>query len=258
MQDFSIDSLDQVVEPLRSNPEILGVLLVGSTSRFYGDALSDVDLEVIVSDAYYDGLDVSQILSTREWGFGNVETFFISKGDFLAKKNSTSDPEHWTYEECVILHDREGLLASELPKIRAISPPTAAARVRLHYFEFLFEIRRMSKLLSRGNELNTRLAAGHAALSLLKFVSIASNRWPPVPHWGSQMLDQIEGLPTALKELVVQLLREPRVAIAERLIEVTDDFLLQLGHDFVLTKTALTCVVLGPEHRRVREGYSLL
>ncbi len=246
--------LEAFLKPYLEMTDALGILLVGSSSRAYRDALSDQDLEVIVTDAFYAHLPLDQRLRHDQ----ETELLFLPQSDFLAKKNSPADIDHWTYEDCVVLHDPHGLLEDELIKIALLPLDLRAARLKLHYFEFLFSAQRLDKLLTRGDELNVRLALAHAATNLIKLIFLLNHRWPPVIHWTAQSLTNLpENLPH-FKAQLTEFLRQPSAPLSRQLIQEVDHLLERQGFSFVLNKTAMLVEVVGPAFRSIRESYGQL
>ncbi len=243
------------LEPYQVNAEVIGLLLVGSSSRPYQDALSDIDVEVIVSDAYYQRLSLSQRLLQQS---SRVEFLFLSRSDFAAKKYSPADIDHWPYESCRILHDPTGFLTDEVLLIAALSPAVREVRLRLHYFEFLFAAKRIAHLIQRGDELNARLVAAQTVNLIVTLVFILNHRWPPLAHWTSHNLLKIETVPPDLRDHLVDLLRYPAVAVSQLLISTVDALLQAAGLSFHFDKSTLVAEVSGAEFRPVREKYGIM
>jgi hypothetical protein len=255
---MSYEYLESFVAPYRDISEVLGILLVGSSSRYYCDALSDYDFEVIVHDDYYENLPQKERFIIYHHETINTEYLLIPKKDFLAKEYSSADIDHWPYEECVVLHDPIGLLESKLPLVVAMSAEVRYDRLKLHYFEFLFFAKRISKMLQRGDELNARLVAHQSAWLAIKLVFILRYRWPPVIHWASQNLMQLEGIPGHLKSLLVELLRQPNESATDSLIREIDGLLAKEKFHYIISKNTLAGEVAGFEFRPIREKYGNL
>jgi glycosyltransferase involved in cell wall biosynthesis len=255
LPNMNYEHLQSFVVHYRDISDVLGILLVGSGSRYYCDALSDYDFEVIVRDDYYENLPQKERFIICHQETINTEYLIIPKKDFLAKEYSSADIDHWPYEECVVLHDPIGFLESKLPLIVAMSADLRYDRLKLHYFEFLFAAKRMSRMLQRGDELNARLVAYQSALFAIKLVFILRYRWPPVIHWTSQNLMQLEGIPGHLKALLVEILRQPNGSATDSLILEIDGLLAKEKFPYTLSKNALAGEVAGFEFRHLREKY---
>jgi hypothetical protein len=255
---MNYEHLQSFVVHYRDIPDVLGILLVGSGSRYYCDALSDYDFEVIVRDDYYEKLPQKERFILCHHETINAEFLIIPKNDFLAKEYSSADIDHWPYEECVVLHDPICFLESQLPLIVAMPAEVRSERLKLHYFEFLFAAKRMSRMLQRGDELNARLVAAQSALIVIKLVFILYYRWPPVVHWTSQNLIQLEGVPVHLKSLLVEILRQPNGSATDSLIREINGLLTKEEFPYIFSKNTLVSEVAGAEFRSIREKYGTL
>jgi predicted nucleotidyltransferase len=238
--------------------EIMGILVVGSASREYGDDLSDFDVEVIVSDTFYRGLSKECRFMSREIDQLRVEYLILPEADFVAKVKSPIDIDHWPYEYCLVAYDPRSFLAHILPLIVRMPEEVRSARLKLHYFEFLFGAQRMSRLLRRGSELNARLVAAQTVSVLIKLLFVLRRRWPPVSHWATQNLVLMDGVSHRLKLMMTEFIRQPATAVAEALIAEIDSLMTEEGFDYALAKRALAAEVGGADFRDVRERFGRL
>src|SRR5690349_21050431 len=84
-------------------PEVLGVVLVGSRSRGHADALSDDDLEVLLTDAAAAARTPVEAGELFFEGEGADRTLiydaqYLSLSALQAKVGSPHDLDHWPYE----------------------------------------------------------------------------------------------------------------------------------------------------------------
>src|SRR5690348_10119885 len=91
-----------------AQPEVLGVLLVGSRSRGHADALSDDDLEVLLTDAAAAArapTDCSEVLITGEGASRRMiyDAQYLGRRALEAKAGSPHDLDHWPYERAAVL-----------------------------------------------------------------------------------------------------------------------------------------------------------
>ncbi|MCR6117849.1 DUF4037 domain-containing protein [Salipaludibacillus agaradhaerens] len=252
--DYTI--LDKKLETFCSNKDVLGIVLVGSGSRQYRDELSDYDVEVIVKDHYYNQLDEEQ--KFYEFEEEGIEILFYPEHDFSQKIKSCKDIEHWPYEECVILHDTNQYLEEKIIEIAFITPEDREARLKLHYFEFLFSARRVKRTLTRGNELNARLVSAQMVFVLVKLLFLLKYRWPPLLHWATENLELLEGIPEKIKLMMLEVIRRPDGFLAEKLITEVDNLLTSSGEHFHFVKTDITRQISGSNFRHIREKYGLI
>src|SRR6476660_7090233 len=113
--DVVFDETRRRVEEWAANPEVVGVLLVGSRSRGHSDELSDDDLEVILTDeaaARLSPTECSDVLIEGERPNRRMiyDAQYLGISALKAKERSTLDLDHWPYERAPILYDRFGQL----------------------------------------------------------------------------------------------------------------------------------------------------
>ncbi|PEM04816.1 hypothetical protein CN602_06905 [Bacillus cereus] len=248
--------LNDFISQFKENKDTIGIVLVGSSSRGYQDTLSDFDVEVIVTDSYYNALATNNLFERSM--DGKVEILLLPESDFKAKKDSPADIDHWPYEFCEILYDPNRILYQEIAQIKHMPPMLGDQRAKLHYFEFLFCIQRTRKLLLRGDELNTRLCVAKSLQILIKLFFVLQNQWVPVIHWSSQNLNDLDYFNSMTKQLMLEIMRKPNIRIAEKLIKETDIILENKKFQFQYDKEALTEEVCSYQYRSIREQYGTL
>jgi hypothetical protein len=253
---MELEDLDGPLGPYRDNPEVLGIVVVGSASRHYRDALSDYDVEIITTDRMF----ASATPEEQFFRISNdaVECALVPESDFSAKKRSIADIDHWPYTSCIVLHDPDGYVINEIEQIAAMPEELRQARIRLHYFEFLFSARKIKRTMQRGDELNVRLLAAQAVMTVLKLLFVLQGQWPPITHWTAQNLAQLEDIPATVKPLMIRLLAQPNPATAEQLIQTIDGLLSAIDFPYVHARTALENEVGGPMFRQIREQYGVM
>lgn len=237
----------------KSRPDVIGILLVGSASRFYCDSFSDFDVEVFVRDETYKQLLPAERLVRHS---ESVELLFLPVSELERKAVSTADIDHWPYAGCQILHDPAGLLAHAVQAIAQMPADVQRERVRLHYFEYLFAAGRLDRVLDRGDELNARLTAAQTVMRAIDVLFLVRGEWPPVVHWASESL-AVLGPPGAdLKSMLATLLRRPdrRVAasVTHELQQVVAGILP------IASLRTLAADVGSADFRHVRERYGRL
>src|SRR5947209_13411499 len=100
----------------REQPEVLGVLLVGSKSREHNDELSDDDLEVLLTDEAFASRTPLECAEYTYEGEGDTKKLiydvqYTTLANLQQKLTSPLDLDHWPYEHAHILFDRDGNVA---------------------------------------------------------------------------------------------------------------------------------------------------
>jgi len=234
--------------------QVVGTLIVGSSSRGYKDHLSDLDLEVIVHDDAYGSLEREK--KTFLSNYEGVELLFLPYAEFQAKKDSPLDPDHWPYVHAQIVYDPHKTLAREIKQIVSMSRELALARSKLHYFECLFSLNRLEKLIVRGSRLNLNLTIHQALASLIRLLFVAQRQWPPLMHWATQNLLEVKGVHGQVIALATALSENPSSECRDQLLLATDQYLVDCGYTFHLAKTELTREICTKSFRNIRVAYS--
>lgn len=171
-----------------ADPEVLGVVLVGSKSRGHGDALSDDDLEVILTDEAHARLTpgaCSVVVpaeddTPRKWIY---DAYLTSISDLESKAASPRDLDHWPYEGDVVLFDRDGRVARAVKAAGAMTPEFRAARLRHAYVDVYLAAARAEKCQARGLDASAALIVARGAKALTRLIFALENRWVPLDHW---------------------------------------------------------------------------
>jgi hypothetical protein len=185
------------LERWRADPEVLGVLLVGSKSRGFGDELSDDDLEVVMTDHAHASLSPSDCIELGFAGGGSAlgsalpqpfpplryDAQLLPLDDLVRKPASPLDLDHWPYERAVVLFDRDGRVAAAVAAAGAMDPTFRRARLSHASVDGSGAARRALKTSRRGLEGSARLGVARAARALLRIAFALESRWVPLDHW---------------------------------------------------------------------------
>ncbi|MNX75075.1 hypothetical protein D3C86_1065330 [compost metagenome] len=176
------------LEAWRASDDVVGVLLVGSKCRGYGDALSDDDLEVLLTDEAHARLSpeaTSEVVFSGEGASRKLvyDAYYTAISDLEGKVASPRDLDHWPYEQAQVLFDRDGRVEAA---VRAAGRMDLAfRRLRLLHagIDAYNAVYRAQKCKRRDFEaaVATNVARGAKALSRLLFA--LEGRWVPMDHW---------------------------------------------------------------------------
>lgn len=225
------DATQEQVARWKADPEVLGVVMVGSKSRGNGDALSDDDLEVILTDAAHARLHptaCSVILADGE-GPGRTliyDAYMTSISDLEGKAASPRDLDHWPYEGDVLLFDRDGRVGRAVKAAGTMTAEFRAARLRHGAVDVLLAAARAEKSLKRGFDAAAALIVARGAKALSRVLFALESRWVPLDHWLEPELrtlaDSAGAVPFLLEALRTsrpEPLREAMARLWERLQE---------------------------------------
>lgn len=176
------------LEEWKAQPEVLGVLLVGSKSRGHADALSDDDLEVLLSDEAFARLAAEQCGEVLVEGEGPTRRLiydvqYTALSDLRRKARSAIDLDRWPYERAGVLFDRAGDVA---PAVAAAGQMDAEfRRLRLTHatIDAWVAPRRAQKCVQRGFHGASRQIVARGAKALARLLFALEWRWTPLDHW---------------------------------------------------------------------------
>ncbi len=211
------------------DPDVLGILRVGSKSRGHGDALSDDDLEVVLSDAAHARLHPSDCSVIRVAEDGSprrliYDAYLTSLADLESKAGSPRDLDHWPYEGDGILFDRDGRVGRAVKAAGAMSSEFRAARLQHAYVDVYLAASRAEKCLTRGFDAAATLIVARGVKALSRLLFALEGRWVPLDHWLEPELKTLEDasgsgplLLEALRTSRPDALREAMARLAEPL-----------------------------------------
>jgi hypothetical protein len=219
------------LEEWKAQPEVLGVLLVGSKSRGHGDELSDDDLEVLLTDAAFAGIRPADCLELHHEGEGKdrkmiYDAQYTSLSDLVRKAGSPFDLDHWPYEKAGILFDRDGRVAEAVRNAGRMLPEFRRLRLLHATIDTGIAANRVPKTLQRGAEAAARILVAEGARGLARLLFALEHRWVPLFHWLEAELKTLQD-PTGAGPLLVEAvltgrpepLREALRGLEDRLYE---------------------------------------
>lgn len=172
----------------QAQPDVLGVLLVGSKSRGHADALSDDDLEVLLTDAAFAQRAPEECGEVLVEGEGPTRTLiydvqYTALSDLRRKASSPIDLDRWPYERAGVLFDRAGDVA---PAVAAAGQMDAEFR-RLRLLHATIDAwvapYRAKKCQQRGFHGASRQLVARGAKALARLMFALEGRWVPLDHW---------------------------------------------------------------------------
>ncbi|MCL1989816.1 MAG: hypothetical protein FWG67_02895 [Defluviitaleaceae bacterium] len=244
--------IENYINELKENSEILGILLIGSSSRLYKDDLSDQDYEVIVTDDYYKNNNLKVIFIEGR----KAEFLYLPISDYEKKIESPCNIDHWPIENHELIYDKDRKIEELTIKILMQDYELVKKKLKLHYFEFIFLALRFEKLLKRGSELNCLMTIAIMNYSVIKLLFLLKGKWPPIIYWAEQNLNEIEY--GEISEIMLSLLKEPSKKLLDLLINKVDRELLESDFDFQLSKEDLIEEVVSIKFRPMREKFGIL
>jgi hypothetical protein len=245
----------------RRDETVVGVLLVGSKSRGHGDALSDDDLEVVLTDEAYARLTPAGCVEYVSEGEGEARRIiydaqYVALSHLAAKRRSPHDLDHWPYERAVVLFDRDGRTGEAAGAAAAMSDEFRRARLRHATVDAWIAVRRSSKTLGRGMEGAGRLIVARGAKALARVLFALEGRWVPLDHWLELELQTLEDEAGAGADLIAAL-REGQPEPLARALARLEDRLFEEGVPRAAQRTELFFELIHPSRAAERAIHGL-
>ncbi len=208
-------------------PEVLGVLLVGSKSRGNDDELSDDDLEVLLSDEAFAQLqpkDCGEFLFEGEKGRSRIiyDTQYTSFTDLKRKHSSPHDLDRWPYERARVLFDRDGTVAPTVASVGSMDADFRHTRLLYSTINTLVATGRAAKTFRRGFDASGRLIVARGAKSLARIMFALEWRWVPLDHWLEKELQSLKDA-ARVGPLLVESLKSSNPALLQEALDKLED-----------------------------------
>jgi hypothetical protein len=244
-----------------ADPEVLGVLLVGSKSRGHGDELSDDDLEVILTDeaaARIAPADCSDLLIEGEAASRKLiyDAQYLGIGALRAKLPSTLDLDHWPYERSPILYDRTGELAEVVPALGAMPSEFRSKRLLHSTIDAWIPPYRVGKCLKRGQVAAARLLVARGARALCRLVFALEWRWVPLDHWLQKELATLDD-PAGVGPLILEALETGEAKPLQEALAALEEALTAEGVPGPKERNALFMELIHPSRVEERAIHGL-
>jgi hypothetical protein len=222
-------TLLRVTEFFSKDPDVLGLLLVGSIAHGYCSAESDVDVMIVVTDE-----DHEQRLRTRNTCFfsrelctydaGYVDGKFISEGFLRTVRQSGSEPARFAFQNARIMFSRNPALAGLLEDIARY--PVGEKGVRIRRFQAQFQAWSWfaGQALSKQDPYLLSTAISKLCLFGGRIVLAHNELLYPYHKWFLRALAQAPEKPDGLLTAIERLLAAPDADGIERLVKLVREF----------------------------------
>ena len=187
---------DPILAPLlaaaTADPEIEGLILSGSRGAGVGDAESDYDLELVLTDEAYARRAERGEQMHLSWDPNHplldVSYTCLRKLAQIAAEASWPLPGYATAR---ILYDRAGRVTQALHDMVTIPEERAYAEVLSWFDAYINAFYRSMKAWRRGNTLGGQLQAAASAMHLVCVLFAIERRWPP---YHDRLIHQLDTL----------------------------------------------------------------
>jgi hypothetical protein len=234
---------------------------VGSKSRGHGDALSDDDLEVVLTPEAHALLSPTQCIEYSFEGGPEARRLiydaqYISLPHLAARRHSSQDLDRWPYERAAVLFDRDGRTAEAVRAAGAMSEDFRRARLRHATVDAGIAAKRAAKTLRRGMEGASRLLVARGAKALARVVFALEGRWVPLDHWLEAELKTLTDEARAGGDLIAAL-REGSPEPLTRALARLEDRLFDEGVPRAASRAELFFELIHPSRAGERAAHGL-
>lgn len=176
------------IERWKQDPQVIGVVQVGSRTRGHGDAASDDDLEVVLTDAAFAKLapaDCHDALIEGEGAARRIvyDAQLLALPQYEAQVGSAADLHHWPYERAVVHHDPTGRVAAAVRELAVMPAQFRRARLLHGGIDTMTSLARAARMAPRGWPVAAKLVTARAVRALTRVVFALEHRWAPLDHW---------------------------------------------------------------------------
>lgn len=206
------------------DPDVLGVVWVGSRSRGHGDAWSDDDLEVYLTPEAFARLAPEDSYVIERAPDHPPRLIYDAQLTVLstlaAKARSVRDLDHWPYERSPVIFDRDGSVTAAVRAAAGMDPAFQRARIRHGALDTVLAIGRARKTDMRGFPASSALLNARGAKALSRVLFALEGRWVPLDHWLEPELRTLAdplGVGPLLVEALIHSRPEPLQQALERL-----------------------------------------
>jgi hypothetical protein len=211
----------------KEQPEVLGVLLVGSKSRGNDDDLSDDDLEVLLTD---EAFALIQPKDCGEFHFEGekerarliYDAQYTSFTDLKRKRSSTHELDRWPYERARVLFDRQGAVAPIVAEVGSMNAGFRHMRLLYSTINTWIAAARAAKTYRRGFDAAGRLIVARGAKSLSRIIFALEWRWVPLDHWLEKELQSLKD-EAQVGPLLVASLKSGNPALLQEALDTLED-----------------------------------
>jgi hypothetical protein len=186
---------------------VIGVLLVGSASLGYVDNLSDVDLEVVVSEKLYRKVRKRPEVCEQHREI-NISWEWMMFQEFASQlKDWKDDIDLWVYAKSKVLHDPKRKLQNFLSRYRRY-PKKIWLEKLFHYWHFATGCAPYDseKAIQRGDLITAQLYLSQAMEYYTALVFILNRSFVPYRKWRLKELQNLPYKPEDYEEKLQKIL----------------------------------------------------
>jgi hypothetical protein len=229
MLNHHMASLERVSEHFQQDPEVTALLLGGSLAHGYARPNSDVDIQIIVSDADYERRNaegrvhyLNRELCTYPEGYVDGKYLGISFLEQVAA--SGSEPARFAFDGARVLFSRDASVEELVRRIARYPVEGKIERIRRFYAQFEAWYWYVIEALKHDNRYLLNLSVSKLALFGGRLILAHNERLYPYHKWFLRVLADCPQKPEGLLDAIERLHAEPSGDNARAFYETVKDF----------------------------------
>lgn len=224
------------IEEYMQDSNVLGIMLWGSRATGFGASDSDWDALVLVTNEYYDGLDVKEtayVVIDESTKPRKVLIDFSIWSEECAQQiyESPMDIDHWAWIEGTIIHDPQRKMAEWKKKISSYPEEEQEERLKSKFVQMVVARYYAMVTVKRGFEPDSKLNLYRAILSAIHLWFSLQKTWTPSLKWWSKHAKRI-GMNEETYILFSDALKTPTLDNIGQIEKYLKDEIIAQGYTF--------------------------
>ncbi len=222
-------SILNVVNHFKQNPAVETLLLAGSLAHGFGEAASDVDILIVLSEpAYRERLTYGQMqffsqeLCTYPEGY--VDGKYISRAYLNQVAEKGSDPARFAFEGAQVLFSKDPTIQNTLAAIVRYPLEEKAARMKRFYAQFEAWYWYSGEAFKRNNPYLLGMALNKVVLFGGRLILTHNEQLYPYHKWFLKVLEQAPEKPESLMAQITTLYQIPSRENLQKFYETVKGF----------------------------------
>ena len=223
------DAIEKATEKLRSQENVLGVIVGGSVAHGFANENSDIDLMIVYSDEEFQNRLAIGDIAYFETDSTSYEGGYIdgkaTSADFIKKvAESGSEPAKYAYKDAIVTFDRVGGL-EELVR-SASSYPVARKQENIEKFFAQLQGWRWYyyEALGRGNKYLMDVSVVNFVLFAGRLILAYNETLYPYHKWFLRVLDSVKNKPEGLLPCMNANIEQKKAEHVEKLFNMITGF----------------------------------
>ena len=227
--------LDKINE-YKKNRDVLGIMLWGSRATGFGESDSDWDALVLITNAYYNTLDVKEtafVVRDEDKDPNNIIIDFSLWSEECAHQlwKSPKDIDHWAWVEGKIIYDPQGKMTQWKEKISRYPDEEHEKRLKTKFVDFIVSRYYAMVTDKRGYKPDSKLNLYRAIITAIHLWFTLQKSWTPSLKWWTEHARRM-GMTDDIYNLFSDTLVNPSIQQIMKIETFLKEELSSQGYDF--------------------------